>query len=399
MTKKILLASVILMMAAVVLSGCGSTDYDELGATCTENSACEDVCHTGFPGGVCTTSCDADNPCEEGVCVTFSDGGWCLPECEDNSECRDGYSCILGACRPVSEASEPCDDGDDCGTDLSCLEGMCTHTCSSILDCDDMVGTYCTTDASSTGLWCLPPISDPNLGVSCFVPPVEDDELVGKTSDATCAENYVCYPDPSNMDAYCTTACKTDRDCLPNMACREVSTANGLVSMCVRREYCEPCNTDDECGSQYDRCIGSEPSKSSENFCSTNCDPNEPATCPTDSTCKQVYFCTTRNAWVPDCSWCDGECKTDGPSVFECVPDYGACTGNGSLCSPCRTQEECQNGDGGYCLTSLDNAFCTKPCTSDTECPEGYICYDIGASQKQCIPGNTSCTNPQAPQQ
>ena len=59
--------------------------------------------------------------------------------------------------------------------------------------------------------------------------------------------------------------------------------------------------------------------------------------------------------------------------------------GNGTLCAPCASDEEC-GGNGNLCtLLGDQGARCTKACTSDFDCPANFVCGGVD-SGVQCVP-------------
>jgi hypothetical protein len=105
------------------------------GSACTNNGPpCDGFClpeqMSGYPGGYCTGTCSAMQPCVSGVCVSESVFGMTVSSCRSacaapgtgQSTCRTGYVCTavspgstMGFCRP------------DCnkGQLASCTSGQC----------------------------------------------------------------------------------------------------------------------------------------------------------------------------------------------------------------------------------------------------------------------------------
>lgn len=389
---KVTSIKVILFMVftwAFIIAGCDDDSTKKLpfGSACDGTVDCQGVCNTALPSGMCIEACSTEMPCAEGICTPFDETlSFCMPSCTENSECRDGYSCIGGICAPLSEIGNDCEEVEDCadcttqtcpeGATVSCLEGICSVPCTTSEDCGD--GAYC---GLSEGTYMCVPIDfetgDGTFGYSC--------------AQADCSEGFSCLgAGDEDATSYCTAECSTDRDCPPNFNCRD--RGDGTL-MCIKREVCEPCDLDYQCGFDTDKCVMSNPSTgSTENYCSVLCDPAR-TTCPLDFSCQEAFYCTGTGTWVADCAWCtSGTCETTG-TTYQCFQDYGACTGGGELCTPCRIDDDCSEG---RCLAFRDsqNKVCSRDCSSDGECPDGYACFDFGTVGEHCMPRTGSCTEP-----
>ena len=75
-----------------------------VGAPCSSDPHCllELVCVAEMPSGMCSRTCDVDNPCPDGsncIRVRVDDRTYnmCLPACRYDAMCRqeDGYYCLL----------------------------------------------------------------------------------------------------------------------------------------------------------------------------------------------------------------------------------------------------------------------------------------------------------------
>ena len=292
-----------------------------VGSPCDENTLCDGACNTALPGGMCIKPCSDTEPCENGqTCTTFLDGdsetSYCVPSCTTNSDCsREGYSCISGICRPKVSFLELCEETEDCKScdeqtcpegviaSIGCIEGICTTPCYDQSQCT--AGTYCA----------LSPSADPQISYWCV--PIDFDESTGKAGSNCalnpCVSGYTCLSSfAEDSFAYCSKTCTTDRDCPPQMTCKD----NGAGSKyCYKRTYCQNCFMDSQCGYQGDRCVQNNSMK----YCSKTCDPALAATCPSNSTCKEAFFCENLNAWVDNCSQCpSGSCNAGSPSVYQC---------------------------------------------------------------------------------
>ncbi|MBN2724731.1 MAG: hypothetical protein JXR95_11730, partial [Deltaproteobacteria bacterium] len=372
-------------LVLISVSGCDdSTSALPLGSACDETSNCQGVCNLALPDGMCVEACSNELPCGEGICVQYSDTlSYCMPECAANEECREGYTCLGGFCRPPTEMGSPCEEVEDCeaSENVDCKEGICSIPCTSGDECGDAVCAL--TDDGE--YWCLPvdfPVGDGTFGYPCAV--------------VDCAEDFTCLGAGSDdAQSYCTKECTVQRDCPPDFICRDAGEGD---SYCIKRATCEECDLDYQCGFQTDKCVLSDPSVSEgSKYCSVECDPDR-VSCPLDFTCMDAYFCPGMNAWVPDCTWCTtGDCE-ETPSTNQCFHDYGACTGTGELCTPCRIDDDCTEG---LCLEfrEFDNKVCSRDCSDTGSCPDGFACYDFGSVGAYCMPRTESCTDPSGDQE
>ncbi len=85
-----------LVMAAMLLSflaACGQNVDRTVGAECTSNDDCEEICLDGQASGFCTLSCTRHADCPSGTVCADTRGGVCLFTCEDAGDCQT----ILGS--------------------------------------------------------------------------------------------------------------------------------------------------------------------------------------------------------------------------------------------------------------------------------------------------------------
>lgn len=88
-----------------------------LGSSCS-GASCQSglTCFSGFPGGLCSKTCQSNADCSGGVCVASSSGLVCLVTCFNDQTCRPGYACQstgeATVCAPGSTTSVV-----DAGTD------------------------------------------------------------------------------------------------------------------------------------------------------------------------------------------------------------------------------------------------------------------------------------------
>lgn len=177
-------------------------------------------------------------------------------------------------------------------------------------------------------------------------------------------------------------------------------------------EGCTPigsnCSTDDECVGQ--RCEVVEPSGST--VCTEECDPLRPELgCPSgffcssgglgvceglcapgsigtalvDEPCSSNADCLIGNCVDPGdgdqrcLAFCRGDsgdclagevCVASATSCGACVPD-DIFAGPYGIGEPCRRDDQCFSG---YCFTDAGVSYCSRECTDDTACGEGFHC-------------------------
>ncbi len=102
---------------------------------CTAGSICFDTVRFGWPGGYCTTPCDADRPCAANqFCLVGNGGGGfgtCRLKCSTDADCgRDGYMCNAGLCQPDCRRSpNVCGGGSVCDAAGHCSSAPPAPSC------------------------------------------------------------------------------------------------------------------------------------------------------------------------------------------------------------------------------------------------------------------------------
>ena len=163
-------------------------------------------------------------------------------------------------------------------------------------------------------------------------------------------------------------SCSADTDCSLGTVCvRSVCTAQACTGAgdCEAGQTCVDTNHDDakEC---------------------TAVDCQADADCAAkgaDHTCVQGA-CIPKEAPQPTDDVVD-DGTTPGDASVEKTDDT-ATPGTGSLCQPCTKDADC--GDG-RCTLLAEGSFCTSACTSNNECPSGYMCAQMTTQGKDCVPG------------
>ena len=248
------------------------------------------------------------------------------------------------------QVGDPCTQNGDCQSSI-CYEQTCRKACSALTDCTG--GDECTSDDAKR-TFCNTPTYKADVGKACAIS--------GSCPDST----MKCIGGADWAGAYCTAECKTDADCPAEYFCRELSDEK---TYCYKREFCGHCFHDGQCGAGNICALNN-----GESFCTYECTPGK-TDCPRFAECKSV----------------------GGKNV--CVHQAGTCVGDGKLCTPCITKNDCQ--DKALCLTFTytQESFCSQECGGGT-CPTSYDCVDISTSAtesvKQCAP-HTDTTSQELP--
>ena len=193
----------------------------------------------------------------------------------------------------------------------------------------------------------------------------------GITTNPDCdtAQEFYCYATgKSDGAAYCTRyLCASDRDCAAGFYCGDANVTPSAESdaidpgntqkVCLKRSYCAPCAVDLDCPTYQgkpQRCVPGDDGKS---FCSPPCDTK--ANCQKDARCAELG---------------------DGAKV--CFPLAGKCVGDGTLCSPCRSDADCKDGacvKGQYTEERSCAVKSAKPCTLTKDQPQKPTDYECPA--------------------
>lgn len=247
-------------------------------------------------------------------------------------------------------APADCANGNTCindGTETKCRLACVAHTdCPATYQCVNNPSgdgsAFCvkntTVIASAPGQW----------GTGCL--PTD-----GETPNQACdsANGFICYgTGPTDANAYCThPGCTTDLDCTPGYWCGTVDNAPNVKAsartfgktrpVCLKHDYCSPCGADRDCpviDGKQSRCADD---FAGGKYCATVC--TATTECRLDAACNNPL--------------------ADGTKV--CAPRAGTCKGDGSLCSPCRSDADCTDG---YCIKGnyTPERFCSvkakSPC-------------------------------------
>jgi hypothetical protein len=273
-------------------------------------------------------------------------------------------------------------------------------------------------------------------GVSCLASGGESGNPACKSTPG-----FECYGiSTTDANAFCTLfGCTEDADCPAEWWCADVNEDPNVTTdtetsqslgvtrhICLPRGQCDPCKTDHDCASSFasggteEHCIAD--SKGTL-FCAEQCTTS--ANCALDATCSPQYTLCSPASGIActgdeDCppargtyQHCDGgKCTPECASAADCgagqscqalglcTPRAGVCVGNGSFCSPCRSDDDCPYG---YCFTAgySTERFCTvvdtaTVCDDQEVSPPGCPAVPAGANWKGTMcaltqPGQAEC--------
>lgn len=354
----------------------------------------------------CSSSCEGDDcqTCSDSDC---GDGERCVQNecraaCDGDADCSASMSCRLwefepgdrgrycvvlpgsgnggdagastGGTAPTSSGRfVPCEDNSACDEQhgFSCVEGECTFECTSHSDCVEVGHCASVTLDGVKRSFCVRDDAPPEPGKLYTSCPNGDE----------CADPALCLgAGVGDLDAFCSVDCQSDDECATGYYCGAVTRApcadacdfqgqpddprcvpvdqigdgkpyhcadNGIErSVCRQREFCAPCETDDDClGVPNQVCAKDE---SGEKICTRLCDPDT-RSCPWGNA-------ATCNVW-------DSEL-----GVPTCSHRFGSCHGTGETCEPCRGNADCPSG---ICASSqfTGERWCIN-LTTKCECPK-----------------------------
>ena len=254
---------------------------------------------------------------------------------------------VLAACTSEPAAADSCDSS-RCAPGNTCIsfegETKCRKTCSSNADPSTSCpfGYTCTDTESGAAPFCvaITALRDDGLplekkpsgqwGASCQA------NLGIDNPGCDTEQGFYCYGvSPADAEAYCTRYdCETDRDCGAGFWCARVNTAPNVQTLkrkthgevqnvCLRRTFCSTCKVDLDCPpirGTNQHCIEDE---SGARVCTPECDSDR--SCPTEARCADV-----------------------GLGAKVCYPRAKVCVGDGSFCSPCQSDADCD--EDGICV-------------------------------------------------
>jgi hypothetical protein len=265
---------------------------------------------------------------------------------------------VTAGCTKSAETcvTAQCDQGNICiatADEQSSGDKECRFPCATHTDCP--FNYHCDANTGGSSPYCVINTvtfvqKSGQFGASC-----KPTGGLANNPDCDVADDFWCNgTSPTDADAICTLfGCVADTDCGGGFYCGSVNKFPNVGSSklqdgetwsaCLPRAYCAPCAGDIDCG----------PANGAPQHCVTGTD--------------NATYC------APECS-SNTQCQADAQCLpygnFDaCTPRAGVCKGDGSLCSPCRADNDCTNG---YCLLAYNSPekFCSVKsgvaCSVDT---------------------------------
>ena len=228
-----------------------------------------------------------------------------------------------------------------CAPGNTCLplngETKCRKTCASNTDAAQSCpsGYTCVQTDPNVESFCIQNTDGVKAGTGQYGTPCNAADGFADNKACDTAQGFACYGlNPTDGNAYCTRyECTTDRDCGAGFGCQTINTKPNVSSIkrspgqvttaCIRREYCSACTADFDCPTQNGKTAHCIADDSGAGFCSPECE-------------------ATAN-----CGF-EQKCTNFGYGYKSCYPRAGVCVGDGTICSPCRSDADC--GDDGACV-------------------------------------------------
>ena len=356
--------------------------------------------------------CAGNTDCFSGWCVEGPDGYICTKLCEEN--CPPGYDCkavtgegdVAFLCLPrVKKLCSPCLDDTHCGDGVCVvLDGSqrCAYGCLTDAECPEGFGCKADPSGATQALSCQPTsgsctcnlelqggqrtcVSESEAG-TCYG--VETCDQATGWGPCTANEPTVEICDGLDNDCNGLVDDALDEGAQCDNAVEGVGVCSGLL-VCMGPEgmLCQgPVPSAETCDYKDNDCDG----ELDEDFLAggTYADPAHcggcgvacPAALPgaVSTSCQVAGGVAT--CVVDECE--QGYVKVNN---VQCMPSAA------SLCQPCTGPAECL-GDGAACLTLPDGQFCGQACAANEDCPDGYLCADVGEAADQCVPETDACT-------
>jgi hypothetical protein len=311
-------------------------------------------------------------------------------------------ACSSGTDNSSGGAAPACDDT-KCLPGNKCLalgdEVKCRKTCSSNIDPAASCPYNYTCVSSDTEPFCVADTNaltkgDKQWGASC-----SPTGGIDNNPDCDTAQGFFCYgTSPTDASAYCTRyTCTTDRDCAATYYCGSANVSPNVKTtkrslgdtqkVCLKRTYCTPCTADLDC---------------------PNSPEGKPQHCVADHSTPAKTYCTPECGTNDNCNEeakCVGYTTASGQATKVCVPRAGVCVGDGSVCAPCLSDDDClKDGEAkgtGLCIHgqyySTERSCAKKannPCAADGSTPSTDCPAEFAGTQTQmrCLGGIDSFT-------
>lgn len=331
--------------------------------SCTQHAQCPTgwYCNDGQPESWCVPST---------LELTRGAGQWGTP-CsasdgrDDNPACDAADNFLCFGVSPT-DASAFCTYY-DCEFDADCPGGW---WCATIDDAPDVLTANRSFGAGSTRAVCLP---------RQYCAPCRVDHDCAPAQDGS-QQHCVAGAAGAEAGSFCAPQCATSGDCPLDAACvlqwgvcadkRCTSDgdcqASGSGETCVGGVCALACAGDADCP----------PANAMPQHCATGpagaiC---APQACLSDDDCPPTlgtYQHCNAGACTPECA-SDTDCNPGAGdqtcvALSACLPRAGACKGDGTFCSPCRSDADCS---AGYCLVSTysKERFCSAALTGGARC-------------------------------
>lgn len=169
--------------------------------------------------------------------------------------------------------------------------------------------------------------------------------------------------------------CSADASCPSGHRC---DVTNGTCYIPVERGLCSPCTADPQCPDEG-LCLRAR--GSGERFCTSPCAADE--SCPSGYLCREVAQ--------------DGVSYDGSEHPKQCVPRSESCNAGKPICSPCRGDDECGDGNDS-CVENIlsGEKFCGRSCNPACAYDAGqdrFVNEETGEECRSACPDNFSCTS------
>ena len=387
--------------AAVCTVSCGAESMCPGGWTCRQDRS-PSVCVPAATSRDCTLDrdCPASHRCSErNRCVIPAARELCVA-CSDQMQCAEGLVCSSLGDGLADSCLTPCQSG-DCAEGSDCVDGACIPLgrCGVVAD----LCAACRRDSECGGRddYC---VRNLQLGRSF---------CASDCSETACPDGFRCQDFDFGQqcvpaDGQCQDRCLGDADCPHGFLC----TDGRCSHQPDHQGLCAPCGDSGDC--QNGLCVQGADGRS---VCAPRC--VEGANCPNGSVCAQLggseeSACLPRTGKCPvgvgatgrrcsaseDCA--SGLClRAEGVGSGRCVdacvsgqcPAGQQCRGLGGaeICigfegadgAPCSSGATCS---GGLCVSLASESICSRSCSPDTPCAEGWACKAVAGDRMACLP-------------